>query len=287
MFKTGICATAHMSSSVLIALLSLAIVSPAQQVQHYKQTPLVADTSGGAPATDANLVNPWGMSRSSGSPWWVSDNGTGLATLYTGTGTAVPLVVTIPTGDPKMSPTGTPTGQVFNGTQDFQLTNGKPAAFIFVTEDGTVSGWNGGPSAEIKVNNKSASVFKGAALATINDPKSGATNYLYVADFRKGRVHVYDKNFHLISLGKKHSATIMYAPVTHPSTSRTSAATSTSPMPSRTARSTMKSMARALVTLTCIHPGASHQSSRTWMVVQWPLGNSRLQPISEPTATTS
>ncbi len=203
MFKTGICATAHMSSSVLIALLSLAIVSPAQQVQHYKQTPLVADTSGGAPATDANLVNPWGMSRSSGSPWWVSDNGTGLATLYTGTGTAVPLVVTIPTGDPKMSPTGTPTGQVFNGTQDFQLTNGKPAAFIFVTEDGTVSGWNGGPSAEIKVNNKSASVFKGAALATINDPKSGATNYLYVADFRKGRVHVYDKNFHLISLGEE------------------------------------------------------------------------------------
>ncbi len=201
MFKTGICTLARLS--VLIGLLSLAVASPAQQVQHYKQTNLVADTSGVANATDANLVNPWGMSRSSGSPWWVSDNGTGLATLYSGTGTAVSLVVTIPTGDQKMSPTGTPTGQVFNGTQDFQLTPGKPAAFIFVTEDGTVSGWNGGASAVIEVNTKSASVFKGAALATINDPKSGATNYLYVADFRKGRVNVYDTNFHRISLGEQ------------------------------------------------------------------------------------
>ena len=42
------------------------------------------------------------------------------------------------------SPTGTPTGQVFNGTTDFQLTPGNPARFIFVTEDGTISGWNGG-----------------------------------------------------------------------------------------------------------------------------------------------
>jgi uncharacterized protein (TIGR03118 family) len=201
MFKTGIRAWARPSSSVLIGLLSVASASPAQQVQHYKQTNLIADTSGVAPGTDANLVNPWGMSRSSGSPIWVSDNGTGVATLYTGTGTAVSLVVTIPTGDPSKSPTGTPTGQVFNGTQDFQLANAKPAAFMFVTEDGTVSAWNGGASAAIMVNTKGASVFKGAALATINDPKGGATNFLYVADFRKGRVNVYDKNFHPISLG--------------------------------------------------------------------------------------
>lgn len=199
MFNSGI-ANALPLRSALVGLLSFAAVSAAQQVQHYKQTNLVSDQSGVAAAMDSNLVNPWGISRSSGSPWWVSDNGTGLATLYTGTGTAVSLVVTIPTGDPSMSPTGTPTGQVFNGTQDFQL-NGKPAAFIFVTEDGTISAWNGGTAATIMVNTKSASVFKGAALATINDPKSGATNFLYVADFRKGQVNVYDKNFHQVSLG--------------------------------------------------------------------------------------
>jgi len=206
MFKTEFCALARPSRFVLICLLSAAVASQAQQVQHYKQTNLVADTSGAANAMDVNLVNPWGMSRSSGSPWWVSDNGTGLATLYTGTGTAASLVVTIPTGDPSVSPTGTPTGQVFNGTQDFQLAPGKPALFIFVTEDGTVSGWNPGvnlTSAVIKVNTKSASVFKGAAMATINDPKGGATNFLYVADFRKGRVNVYDKNFNRISLGEE------------------------------------------------------------------------------------
>lgn len=203
MFKVGMRTSARPLSSALISLLTLGIASHAQQLQHYKQTNLIADTSGVAPATDPNLVNPWGMSRSSSSPWWVSDNGTGLATLYSGTGTTVSLVVTIPTGDPKMSPTGTPTGQVFNGTQDFQLANGKPAAFMFVTEDGTVSAWNGGASAAIMVNTKSASVFKGAALATINDPKGGATNFLYVADFRKGRVNVYDKSFHLVSLGEQ------------------------------------------------------------------------------------
>src|SRR6266705_1015482 len=109
--------------------------------QHYKQTNLVSDQSG-ASFTDPNLVNPWGMSRSSGSPWWVSDNGTGLTTLYTGAGAAVPLgqtcpagtntnCVIVPSGDPNSSPTGNPTGQVFNGTADFQLTAGNPARFIF------------------------------------------------------------------------------------------------------------------------------------------------------------
>ena len=201
MFKIGICAWAHPPlNSALIGLISVGIAAQAQQLQHYEQTNLIADTSGVAKITDPNLVNPWGMSRSSTSPIWVSDNGPGLATLYTGAGSIVPLVVTIPTGDPSVSPTGTPTGQVFNGTQDFQL-NGKPANFIFVTEDGTVSAWNGGASATIMVNTKSASVFKGAALATINDPVAGATNFLYVADFRKGRVNVYDGGFKPISLG--------------------------------------------------------------------------------------
>lgn len=208
MVNSGIPVNCRPLRCTLLAMLSFAAVSPAQQLQHYKQTNLVADTSGVAAGMDSNLVNPWGMSRSSTSPWWVSDNGTGKATLYTGTGTAAALVVTIPTGDPNVSATGTPTGQVFNGTQDFQLAPGKPALFIFVTEDGTVSGWNPGvnpSSAVIKVPEKlpatGASVFKGAALATISSPSGEAANFLYVADFRQGQVKVYDKNFHLVSLG--------------------------------------------------------------------------------------
>src|SRR5216683_1964008 len=60
--------------------------------QHYQQTNLVSDVPGLAAATDSHLVNPWGLTSSGGSPWWVADNGTGLSTLYTGAGQIVPLV---------------------------------------------------------------------------------------------------------------------------------------------------------------------------------------------------
>ena len=200
-----------------LSLFTLAATLSAQQ--HYTQTNLVSDIPGMAAVTDPNLVNPWGMSRSSGSPWWISDNGPGLTTLDTGAGAAVALgqacpagsntnCVIVPTGDKNLSPSGTPTGQVFNGTTDFSLTPGTPANpphFIFVTEDGTISGWNpavSAPSAVIKVNTHSASVFKGVALATAPTSSGGTANFLYVADFRKGRVAVYNTNFTRVSMGE-------------------------------------------------------------------------------------
>ncbi len=185
-------------SIAFVGLLSLSTMLAAQQVQHYKQTNLVADTPGIATVTDPNLVNPWGLSRSSGSPWWVSDNGTGLSTLYGATGTPAALVVTIPPGDSSSGASGTPTGQISNGTTSFALAPGFPAKFIFVTEDGTISGWNSGvkaTTAVIMVNTKSESVFKGVGVATITDSTMGTLDFLYVADFRKGRVAVYDANF--------------------------------------------------------------------------------------------
>jgi uncharacterized protein (TIGR03118 family) len=192
--------------TISIGVLSLsaflsAATADAQNTQHYTQTNLVADRPGIAAVTDPNLVNPWGLSRSSGSPWWVSDNGTGLSTLYDGTGKIAKLVVTIPPADAN-SKTGTPTGTVFNGGQGFELATGKPAIFLFVTEDGTVSGWNPGVSpttAVIKVNAKGKSVFKGATIATVNLPSGGSASYLYVADFRKGRIQVFDSAFHHVS----------------------------------------------------------------------------------------
>ncbi|HET6208260.1 MAG TPA: TIGR03118 family protein [Terracidiphilus sp.] len=198
-------------SLATVSLCLLATSLWAQQAQHYMQTNLVSDVPGMAAATDPNLVNAWGMSRSSTSPWWISDNGTGITQLYTGTGGAVALgqpcptgslvnCVVIPTGDPNKSPTGTPTGQVFNGTADFELAPKTPARFIFVTEDGTVSGWAGGPAATIKVNTHGASVFKGVALATLSTKYGGTANYLYVADFRKGRVNVYNSHFYKVHL---------------------------------------------------------------------------------------
>ena len=124
------------------------------------QTNLVSDLPGVAQVQDPNLVNPWGISESSTSPFWISDNNAGVSTLYNVPGannTPVsinPLVVSIPTpGDP-LGASGTPTGTVFNidggATGGFTVSgvdkNGNPitasAAFLFATEDGTLVGWN-------------------------------------------------------------------------------------------------------------------------------------------------
>ncbi len=203
-----------MSAVPLLTLSLCSIPGAAGQIatQHYQVTKLTANLSGGAPVTDPNLVNPWGLSRSSAGPWWVSDNGTGLSTLYSGSGSTIPLVVKIPPADPAKTPTGSPTGTIFNGGTSFQLTPGNPAAFLFVTEDGTISGWspkvNPG-SAVIVVNTKGKSSFKGATIANVSgqeqnheqhqEPDQEQTSYLYAADFLKGRIQVYDSNFNHVT----------------------------------------------------------------------------------------
>lgn len=171
--------------------------------QHYMQTNLTSDQAGVATNMDAHLVNPWGLSRGTTTPWWASDNGTGLSTLYSGTGVAAALVVTVPTSDPNVSPTGTPTGTVVNVGTGFDLAANAPARFMWVTEDGTISGWNPAVSpttAVIMVNTHSAAVFKGVALASVKTGSGEEATYLYAADFRGGQVQIYDTNFHRVRL---------------------------------------------------------------------------------------
>jgi uncharacterized protein (TIGR03118 family) len=164
--------------------------------QHYTVTALTADNSSTSPAPniDPNLVNPWGMSRSSGSPWWISDNGTSLSTLYDLTGAPKSLVVSIPAPDGQ--PGGTPTGTVFNYTGQFEVAAGASAIFLFATEDGTISGWNpnaNGTNAIIKVNRAGNAVYKGLALATTS---SGPR--LYASNFMAGTVDVFDGHFNAL-----------------------------------------------------------------------------------------
>src|SRR3989442_11669696 len=106
-----------------IFTLLLLVLSPAAFAQHYVQTNLVSSIPGiGTNPTnglDAQLINAWGLARGTTSPWWVSDNGTGVSTIYDGTGTKQGLVVTIPVPTGHSSPSA-PTGVVFNGTTDFQ-----------------------------------------------------------------------------------------------------------------------------------------------------------------------
>ena len=161
----------------------------------FGQHNLVSDIPGLAAWTDPNLVNPWGVSFSPTSPFWVSDNGAGAATLYNGTGTPIPLVVTIPPPTGQQGPAA-PTGQVFNPN----TANFGGAHFIFATEDGTISSWQGssGTNAVLKVDNSGASsVFKGLALAT-NGSKHVSLRYRFPTT---ERVDVFDSNFNKVTLG--------------------------------------------------------------------------------------
>lgn len=177
-------------------------VAQAKTSQHhdrdfYQQTNLVSDIPGLAPNTDPNLVNPWGLVAGPTTPFWVSDNNSGVSTLYTGGGQTVPLVVNIPppTGSPAGT-FGTPTGVVFNGNDEFHVTeNGTTGAslFIFATEDGTISGWSptvDRTNAILAVNNSPKAVYKGLALAS-----TPLGDFLYAANFRAGTIDVFDKNF--------------------------------------------------------------------------------------------
>jgi uncharacterized protein (TIGR03118 family) len=169
--------------------------------QHYTETDLVSSIPGvGTNATnplDTQLINAWGLTRSAGSPWWVSDNGTGLSTLYDGAGTKQGLVVTIPVPS-GVNPPSTPTGVVFNGTTDFPLPSSTAAKFIFVTENGTIAAWNGGTTAVIvKDNSKKRAVYKGCTIAEWN-----GKHYLYVANFHSGEIEVYDSTFTRVTLRK-------------------------------------------------------------------------------------
>jgi uncharacterized protein (TIGR03118 family) len=198
-------------SAGLVLLAGGLLAAPAlANDEGYAQTNLVSDLPGIAKVLDSNLKNPWGISHSSTSPWWVSDNNGNVATLYDGNGerfphpappATTPLVVNIPT--PSAPTGGTPTGNVFNGNaNDFFVSDGinkGSSLFIFATEDGTIAGWSptvNRTQAFIAVDHSlipkagEGAVYKGLALA-----QTEAGQRLYAANFRAGTVDVFDGSF--------------------------------------------------------------------------------------------
>lgn len=157
----------------------------------YQQTNLVADVDGyGAAIIDPNLVNAWGIAIAPSGPLWISANHTGSSVIYNRSGMTLRPPVTILNGE------GAPTGQVFNPTTDFVITdNGKPAKFIFTGEDGTITAWNGGNNAG-KVADRSAweAVYKGLAMG--ND---GNGNFLYAANFKGQKIDVFDNAYNYVT----------------------------------------------------------------------------------------
>ena len=204
------------SSLGLTGLAANASASSSIASRAYQQTNLVSDIPGLALHTDPNLRNSWGTSTGPGLPIWVSDNATGVATLYDGQGNPQPgpgnrqLVVSIP-APPSAGPgaVGAPDGTVFNPTPDgFAVSkNGAsaPARFLFATEDGTIAGWNPAVDpthAVIAVDRSTVTdqagdhgaVYKGLALVS-----TPAGKFLYATNFRFGTIEVFDSNFHLVN----------------------------------------------------------------------------------------
>jgi uncharacterized protein (TIGR03118 family) len=196
------------SKSLLLPSFLLLALPALTYAQHYQQTNLVSDlTTEKAVTVDPNLKNPWGLTRSAGSPWWVSNNNSGTSTLYDGTGTPILInppndFITVPPPGFEPNAQSAPTGVVFNGSPtDFILKTGKSAHFIFATEDGTISGWAGGLDAVLEVDNSdngsaNGAVYKGATSGEIHGHK-----FLYVTNFRSGKVEVYNTNFKRVHLG--------------------------------------------------------------------------------------
>src|SRR3984885_12996194 len=160
-------------------------LSPALSLaDSFTQTNLVSDVAGLAATIDPNLRNPWGMSFSATSPFWVSNQVSGNVTLYDGAGTIIPLVVSVPGGAP---PTG-PTGQVFSGTTSFALPGSGATHFIFATLNGTIEGWSSGTTA-VQVVSTPGAAYTGLALAS-----SGGSTYLYAAD-STGQIRVFNSSY--------------------------------------------------------------------------------------------
>jgi uncharacterized protein (TIGR03118 family) len=176
----------------LIGILVMSATPPlarADGINAFVQTNLVSDIPGLAAHTDSNLVNPWGIAFTPTSPFWISDNHTGLSTLYNGGGTPLGLVVTIPPPGGG-SPPAAPTGAVFNGSSSSSFNHD---LFLFATEDGTIAGWRGalGTTAELLVDNSGAvAVYKGIALGT-----NGSGDMLYAANFNAGTIDVFNSSF--------------------------------------------------------------------------------------------
>ena len=168
-------------------------------------TPLVADGSiASAARTDANLIDPRGISLAPDGSLWVASHGTGTSTVYSGGGvpqpSAGPLVVKVPGALGTLH--SAPTGMVRHAGGGFVVSaagKSAPSSFLYATDGGIIAGWAAAvdPANAITGVDHSASgdVFKG--LATIG---TGPGARIYATDFHNGRVEVFNSRFNPVAL---------------------------------------------------------------------------------------
>ena len=185
----------RLAALAAIVAAALAAAAPSHAVppdDRYAVTGIVSNLATLAPHVDPHLQNGWGLAASPTSPWWVADNDTNVATLYTAAGTTNPLVVGVDGG---------PTGEVFGGVAgEFQVATDTsptlaPASFIFASQDGKIRAWRGGGSALV-TGDRSAfgSSYFGLTIAG-----TGTDARLYAADFKNRHVDVFDGTWTVVT----------------------------------------------------------------------------------------
>ena len=186
----------------------------------FLQTNLVSDSFVPAANIDPNLINPWGIASSAKGPFWIADNGSGVATFYNGAGTPQSVLgnsdIAIATPPGQTTP-ASPTGEVFNFTKHgFDISSGGKtgsAVFLFATEDGTISGWspevNAGSSVIAVDNSKggTGAVYKGLAIG-----RTHGETLLYAANFRNDSVDVFNSHFQQVDSFTDPNLPTGYAP---------------------------------------------------------------------------
>jgi uncharacterized protein (TIGR03118 family) len=186
----------NLKQTFLLFSLLLTLVIPSgmwAQQAGYSQTNLVSNVAG-AKTTDPQLSNPWGISFAPQQDFWIANNNSGTSTLYDNNGVKnAQLVVTIPAAahnpNGNCNP-GCPTGTVYNGSGS----SFGGGTFLFDTEDGLITSWNGSSnnSSIAFDNSASGAVYKGLAITGTS---------LLAANFNSGKVDVYDSNFQLAPAG--------------------------------------------------------------------------------------
>ena len=151
-------------------------------VQSLVETPIVTNQ------TDPKLINAWGLSFNPVGAAWVNENGLGQSSVFGPTSAPSRLMVTIPAPPGATGPSA-PTGIEFNEDDaDFM-----GDSFVFVTEDGTIAGWQSGTQAVLRVDNSgSGAVYKGMALVNTTALNQGR---LFAANFNSGKVDVFDTSY--------------------------------------------------------------------------------------------
>ena len=119
-------------------------------------------------------------------PDWVNAQSTGLSFIYNTQGGDVRPPVAIPSPR-RMQVAVIQQASYLTVAVVFELPNGNPARFIFVGDDGVISGWNGGNVAIRTKDNSSTASYTGLAIAA-----DGADSFIYAANFLSGHIEVYD-----------------------------------------------------------------------------------------------